>query len=282
MHRLILVEGLPGSGKTTLSKKIASYLREWRETNHYNEGEAHPADLAWCACVPSEQLEAIYERFLEYRSHMEAHMTVEDGVAIIPYTRFPIEDQEFYALMESFEVYDHRVGFETFCELHLKRWQRFAEVALTEGSINVFECAYLQNHINELLLFHEMSEVQIESYLLRLIDTVLKLNPVIIYLDHRDVVHSLRQVSDARVDSKGERVWMDRVIAYIESCSFGKSHQLKGFEGMVAYFEHRKSIELRLLQQLPVKAHVVTHDGDWKQTWRTLKSLLDTEIVMPA
>lgn len=40
MHRLILVEGLPGSGKTTLSTKIASYLREWRETNHYNEVEA--------------------------------------------------------------------------------------------------------------------------------------------------------------------------------------------------------------------------------------------------
>lgn len=280
MHRLILVEGLPGSGKTTLSKKIASYLREWRETNHYNEGEAHPTDLAWCACVPSEQLEAIYERFPEYRPHMEAHMTVEDGVAIIPYTRFPIEDQEFYALMESFELYDHRVGFETFCELHLKRWQRFAEAALTEASINVFECAYLQNHINELLLFHEMSEVQIESYLLRLIDTVHKLNPVIIYLDHPDVSHSLRQVSDARVDSNGERVWMDRVIAYIESCPFGKSHHLKGFEGMVAYFEHRKSIELRLMQQLPVKAHVVTHDGDWEQTWRTLKALIDTEIVM--
>lgn len=49
---------------------------------------------------------------------------------------------------------------------------------------------------------------------------------------------------------------------------------------MVAYFEHRKSIELRLMQQLPVKAHVVTHDGDWEQTWRTLKALIDTEIVM--
>lgn len=40
MHRLILVEGLPGDGKSTLSKKIASYLREWRETNPNNEEEA--------------------------------------------------------------------------------------------------------------------------------------------------------------------------------------------------------------------------------------------------
>jgi len=67
--KLILVEGIPGSGKTTIAKKISAYFRDMGvNTITYAEGEAHPADLGWIACIPIERynyLLAYYPQFSE-------------------------------------------------------------------------------------------------------------------------------------------------------------------------------------------------------------------------
>ena len=56
--KLILLEGIPGSGKTTFARKIAEWFRRMGITvNLFSEGQSHPADLGWNACVPI----ALYE-----------------------------------------------------------------------------------------------------------------------------------------------------------------------------------------------------------------------------
>lgn len=46
--RLILVEGIPGAGKTTTARKIKEKLiDEGKEAILYEEGMSHPADMAW-------------------------------------------------------------------------------------------------------------------------------------------------------------------------------------------------------------------------------------------
>lgn len=46
MTKLILFEGIPGSGKTTTSQLVHSYLREMGLTTKvYIEGSDHPIDL---------------------------------------------------------------------------------------------------------------------------------------------------------------------------------------------------------------------------------------------
>jgi hypothetical protein len=275
VRKLILIEGIPGSGKSTLSRKIAEYMSAARKTHLYEEGEGHPADLAWCACIPVEQLDSIMKKYPDYESRMREYMYIEDGYAVVPYIQFPIEDRSFIQLMESFEVYDNRVGFETFTQLHMKKWKRFGEQASKAEDLTVFECAFLQNHINELLLFHCMSEEQVEKYLLKLITTVKDLEPVLIYLNQPSVYETLRKVSEVRLNEEGKKVWVERVIPYIENSPYGRLHSLNGFNGMVEYFEHRKRVEMNIIAKLPIETFIIDNpDYDWAKIWEDIKEIL--------
>lgn len=279
MRKLILVEGLPGTGKTTMSRKIWEYMSVSRRTHLYQEGEGHPVDLAWCACIPMEQLDALMKKYPAYESQIERHMYIEDGYAIVPYTQFPIEDKEFFQLMESYEVYDNRVGFEIFSKLHTRKWKRFGEQAKKVDDMTVFECVFLQNHINELLLFHCMSEEQIEKYLLNLITTVNELDPILIYLNQPNVYETISKISDIRVNNEGEKVWMERVISYIQDSPFGIAHSLCGYEGMVSYFEYRKKVELNIIAKLPIETYIVENlNYDWTKTFNEIQEILDCKI----
>ncbi|MDF2587122.1 MAG: hypothetical protein K0S41_963 [Anaerocolumna sp.] len=279
MGQLILVEGIPGSGKTTTSEKIYNKLSIQKKTNLYMEGDGHPADLAWCACIPLNQLDEIINNNKTYELRIREHMYIEQDYAIVPYTKIPIENPEFYHLMENFEVYNNRVGFDIFKELHVGKWNRFGEKQKNLNEVTIFECAFLQNHINELLLYHCMDERQIEKYLLELIHTVKDLNPILIYLNQKSVVETIERVSNVRVDEIGDKVWMKMVIDYVENSPYGKKHTLKGFEGMVKYFEDRKQIELNIMNKLPIKVYIVDNkEYDWEKVWTQVQSILDNII----
>ncbi|WP_017417227.1 zeta toxin family protein [Clostridium tunisiense] len=47
-NKLILVEGIPGAGKTTTARRIKKRLiSEGKNVILYEEGMSHPADMAW-------------------------------------------------------------------------------------------------------------------------------------------------------------------------------------------------------------------------------------------
>jgi len=271
MNKLFIVEGIPGTGKTTIAKKIFEYLSHNFKTNLYCEGDLHPADLAWCACIPIDSFDMIVKKFQHYRDQIKNNMYIENGYAIVAYTQFKIEDIEIYKLFESYEVYDNRVGFDLFTKLHLERWERFAKQEQESQEINVFECSYLQNHVNELLFFHDLSEVEISKYLLELIETTKNLNPVLFYLDQPDTYETINRVSNIRTNKNGEKVWMNRLIEYIEFSPYGVSHRLKGLDGMVKAFEARRQIELNVINKLPITTYVIKNEHyDWDEIWNEI------------
>lgn len=49
-NKLILVEGIPGAGKTTTARRIKKkIMSEGKNVILYEEGMSHPADMAWNA-----------------------------------------------------------------------------------------------------------------------------------------------------------------------------------------------------------------------------------------
>ena len=100
--------------------------------------------------------------------------------------------------------------FEEFKRLHFERWRQFSREADPE-TVYIFECAYLQNHISEMLRAHEMTEEAIIRYMKALIQTVEPLKPKLIYLSQPDVRETIQRVAEERrsPEPKQWKDWID-------------------------------------------------------------------------
>ena len=272
--KLIMIEGIPGSGKSTFAKRIADfYISHGLKVNLYNEGEFHPADLAWNACVPVKSLNDVLAPYESFRNEIDKNTHIEDDYAIISYTQVKTENAEFYKEMETYEVYDNRVPFDVFNRLHRKRWETFGSQAKVNNELNIFECALLQNHVNELMLFHLADIDTIKKHINTIIQTVADLSPSLIYLSQPNVKETIERTAKQRVSENGR--WIDGVINYIENTPYGKLHGIKGFDGAVQIFEERKRIELEIVNSLPINAIIIENpDYDWDVLWGKIKSFL--------
>jgi hypothetical protein len=269
-----MVEGIPGSGKSTFAKKTAEfYTKRGLRTNLYNEGDYHPADLAWNACIPIGKLESVLSPYADFRDEINKNIHIEDGYAIISYTQIKTENQTFYKDMESYEVYDNRVPFEVFETLHHKRWEAFGKYAKSKNELTVFECAFLQNHISQLMMW-QLADVEIIiQHLNKLLQTVTELSPILVYLSQPDIRETIKRVAAERVSEYGS--WLDGFISSLENTPYGKKHGLKGFDGAIKHLESRKSTELKVIETLLIETIVLENPNyDWDNLWTELEKKL--------
>lgn len=268
-NRLILVEGIPGSGKTTIAYKIKEAMdSKGIKARLFNEGDSHPADLAWSACLTLEEYENILKENPDMADKIKENTRIEDDYAIVAYTKLglPMKSKGLIEFFEGKELYDGKSSVDTFKELHLKRWRAFAESVKDDECINIFECAYLQNHVNELMSRNDQSFDDIESYMVELIDTVKELNPKLVYLTQPDIKETIRRVAEERVspDKSKWDDWIDLVIKYVEASPYGQAKEYKGYDGCIKFIEDRKKIEEKIIADLNIdKAIVVNDQYEW-------------------
>jgi hypothetical protein len=204
---------------------------------------------------------------------------LEEEFAVVAYTKLGFYPRE-NALMEYFEnheVYDGRVPLDVFSRLHLARWRGFAERA-DESSVYIFECAYLQNHINELMGIYDKDIDFIAEYMQRLIKTVESLEPKLIYLSQESTYETIDRVARERLspDKSKMKDWIDIVAEYVENSPYGKIHGLKDFDGVVEYFNNRKKLELEVIDRLPIDSAVIdNHSYDWDRVYKDVLESLE-------
>lgn len=283
-NRLILVEGIPGSGKTTISKKIRDYLIDRGfDVELYNEGDSHPVDLAWNALLTKEE----YKRLInnnnkEYENVLKENSIFEEDYVIVAYTKLGLnkDQNELMKYFEAHEVYDGRVSLDIFKEIHLRRWRRFGqEMKKEKDKITIFECAFFQNHINELLAVHEKDIHYIILYLKEFIETVLDLNPKLIYLNQTSVRNTLDRVAKERVSENKEVYpdWIDLVIEYFKNSNYGKSNKVNDFDDVVQYFKKRQDIELKAIENLSINSFLIDNSN---YDWDNIIKIIKEEIVV--
>jgi len=274
--KLIMVEGIPGSGKSTFAQKIADYYKNKDiAVNLFNEGQAHPADLAWSACVPLGSLNNLLFKYSELESEIRKNMSINGDYAIIAYTQVKTDNREFYKELENYEVYDNRVDFDVFCNLIYSRWSAFGKQAVEKDILNIFECAFFQNHINELQNYQLANKTDIERHLNKLISSVINLSPVLIYLSQPSIRETIERIAKERVSEHGN--WIDMAVAYAENTPYVKLNNLKGFEGLIRCIEDRKQIEEDILRTLPINTIIVENDDyNWESVWNKLEAYLIT------
>lgn len=264
-HRLILVEGLPCSGKSTTAKYVAGQLN----MQFFDEGSGeHPADYAYHAFVQSSELCNFSGREQE---HIRSHSAPGPGGLIIPLSPF---SGELLEKLLPYKIYDF-LPWEIERPVMLDKWREFVDSA-TPADGYVFNCVFLQNPMCETMMRFGFDQAESAGYIREIRELIRPLSPFVIYLKTENIRDRILQTVPERGDE-----WLGSVIGYHCTGTYGKRHHLSGFEGYIAALEERQRRELEILENLDMDYMVLDHpELDWEKSYREILNRLCTETSL--
>ena len=243
--RLIIVEGLPCSGKSTISAYIADLLKRTENVSFVDEGTgAHPADYEFHAFPPAGLLSSTCR--------------------VVPLSEFSGEQLE---RLLPYKIYDG-LSWETEKPLMLERWRQFVCEAQPDTTY-VFNCVLLQNPMCETMMRFGFPEETSQYYIKEIADIIQPMNPLVIYLKNDDIARSVQKASYERPG------WLDAVIDYHVNGAYGKSIGAEGFEGYICCLQERQKRELRILPNLSLDYLILENlQRDWHVAREELRTYL--------
>ena len=255
MHN-IFIEGLQGMGKSTLLQKIA----EKRPDLHVcREGDYSPVELAWCAWMTEGEYGAAMERYPALQKELEANTFREGDRYVVTYTKILTDIPGFHRDLEQFEIYNGRKSREELEEIVCMRYRRFT------GTGYLFECAFLQNIVEDLILFHQRNDDEIVAFYRKLYDEMWKESFLLLYLYGENLEESTEIIRKERCDSQGKEMWYPLMWKYLCESPCGRAHGYSGFEDLVVHFRHRQQVELRILREVVGERAVILPAKSWKE-----------------
>lgn len=241
MKSNIFIEGLPGAGKSTLLNLLAG---KWPEYHVYREGDLSPTELAWCSLLTKEKWDGMLQKYPGFEKEIREKTRIEDGRYIVAYTQILAEERAFYQDMEQHEIYNGRVDFQTFHDIIMKRYRCLS------GQGNLFECSFLQNSIESMLLFYEMGEEDILAFYEEAYAVLRGKGFKLIYLDSDRIRENLLHIKKERSDESGVEMWFPLMLNFLRESPYGKAHDYQGMEDVVAHFTRRRRLEIRILKEI--------------------------------
>lgn len=269
--KLILIEGLPGSGKTSTARYVKKILDEQNIANRlFLEGDLeHPADYESAAYLTIGQFNELQQKYTELQHLLNHHSEAKADGYIVYYGKLMQESDSFHG--EDFGPYDvYSLPIEQHQKLIAEKWSTFSERAINGSEVYILECCFLQNPLTIMLGRENRPESEISSYIYELCNRMQPLNPQLIYLcqdDFRDAFPAIIAERSAE--------WLDFIIWYYTEQGYGKFKRLKGAEGLLEVLERRKSYELAILNDLSIDKMICNKSSaDWNRIHRQISLFL--------
>lgn len=184
--KLIILEGMPGTGKTTNSFFLLSQLeRNGVATRWIHENaRPHPTSYFNEACLSYEELELFFQRFSHTKSIIEnigmrRRTTIELDLMEIKWSYLQDFGSEAFEEINKFDVWNFTL--DQYERVALEKWEVFASEATKASEVILLDSSLFQFQIFTFLLKNAPYE-RIESFIQKLFNIIAPLKPVLIYL----------------------------------------------------------------------------------------------------
>ena len=285
--RLVLIEGMPGSGKTQTARRAARWLEQaGARVALYCEGDPQPADLAWQWWLTPAEFEAACRRHRGAEAELRRCAWVGEAGVAVAYTKVDADrcGGQWAALeaeMAGREPFNGTVPPTTFIDILAARWAEFGASHGAPGAADVvvFEAALLQNTLVELVLFAERDTAAITGDLRRLAESVVRWRPLLLRLVPVDPAAAVDAVGRERVDSDGEPWWRHAAEAYAADTPWARARKLYAPGALLAYLANRQNLEAEVLPHLPVEWVDLSSPAGTDQPWEPFDEQLTTTLA---
>lgn len=251
----IFIEGIQGTGKSTLLQSIFTKIPRYHVCR---EGDHSPVELAWCTWMTEKEYNAILEKYSGIRNEIVANTVREGSRYIISYTRILTDIPGFHKDLERFEIYDGKKTLHDFEEIILSRYKRFS------GTGYLFECSFMQNIIESMILFYQLSDEEILDFYHRLYGVIKKDAFLLLYLYSDKIEENTQTIRKERLDGQGNELWYELMMGYLAHSPYGKQHGCQNFEDLAAHFRHRQQVELRIIQEVIWERALILPAKKWE------------------
>ena len=260
MHDLIIVEGLPCSGKSTTAKYIADKFN----MQYFDEGSGeHPADYEHHAFVQMSE----FQKFsLDEQNKIIEKSEQKSGGIIVPLSEFR---GDLFEKLLQYKIYDF-LPWETEKPVMLDKWREFVNNRKPDEKY-VFNCVLLQNPMCETMMRFGFSREKSAEYIGEICSIIKLMNPIVVYLKNSNIVESVKKAISERGDD-----WVHMVIDYHCNGVYGKSENLSGFEGYISALEERQRRELEILSGADIDYIVL---DDPQKNWEAAYREIDKKLI---
>ncbi len=237
----IFVEGIQGMGKSTLTNRISD---AYPELHTCREGDYSPVDLAWCAWMNEEEYHEMLDKYASINTDITSHTVHEGNHYIVSYTQIITDIPGFHKDLEQYEIYNGRKQLSELKEIAVSRYHNFKE------SGYLFECAFFQNIVEDLILFHMLSDDEIVDFYKELYKEIDKEKFLLLYLYSDNIADNIKVIKKERCDNEGNEMWYYLMNEYFVNSPYGIKNNCHDIDDLVAHFKHRQQVELRIINEV--------------------------------
>lgn len=251
--KLIIVEGLPGFGKSTIAQLVSDILTEMNiEAELFKEGNLdHPADYDGVAYYANSEFESLLSFTAEFRDILSVRASKQGHGFLLFYRKIEEElgikfPDELLSEMTKNDIYE--LPLDQHMELITGNWEIFTKGALNSQRVYVFECCLIQNPVTMGMIKYNSPEEKVINYVIRLAKTIACLNPLFIYIGQNDLEFSFSKAVKER-----PKEWSDGFIDYYTGQGYGKAHGYTGLDGTIQVLQARAELEMKIRKMIKME-----------------------------